>query len=431
MKYPEIKRLFTRLTRILHVPVLIAVFVILSPLTENACASSKLKARVPDLCYDCHKELKKGLSDKYTHFLFKQGKCITCHSSHASKIKGLMIENIDDLCLNCHEDIRLLIDKSIVHSALRENECTECHFPHSGKNRKLLVKDEKNLCLTCHEDLNNEFKKEYACLPFREGSCSSCHNAHASPVDDLLISSPQKLCNECHGPDCKAGGVSINSLVKDLDCTTCHSGHSSDDKGLLGPYGHKVFMEKNCEACHDPITAKKKATMKVDGDELCFGCHKREMSKYMYVDNDIHVKDTKNSCIICHDYHASGNKNLTMNESRLCKNCHEDTERRTAAMERALRSVICKPIKERKCFKCHIPTHSDRPLNYRADEITLCAECHAAQHKITHPIGSDVIDPRNGQPLTCNSCHSMHSSKIDYMLTHDRKRALCIQCHKY
>ncbi len=395
-----------------------------------AGAQTALKTKLPDICFECHKELEQGLSDNYVHFLFKQGKCITCHNSHASKIKGLMTEDVDSLCLGCHEDLRNLINKTVVHSALRENDCTKCHLPHSGKNRHLLTKEEKSLCLDCHENLNNEFNKPFICVPFKEGDCSACHNSHASPVDALLVSIPNKLCQKCHGPRCKVGDVSIASVVKDIDCTSCHSGHSSLDKGLLGPFGHKVFLEKKCEECHNPIKSKVEITTKINGADLCFNCHKRNMSKYEYIDNDVHVKDARNQCTVCHDHHASSRRNLTKKELRLCMNCHESTERRTSAMESALKSVKCKPIKERKCFECHIPGHSSRPLNYIADEIPLCARCHAAEHKITHPLGNEVVDPRNGRPLTCNSCHSMHSANADFMLTHDRKRALCIQCHK-
>ncbi|HDH13591.1 MAG TPA: hypothetical protein ENG83_15590 [Nitrospirae bacterium] len=397
---------------------------------NTAFAEVKLKTKIPDLCYECHKELKKDLSDKYVHFLFKQGKCITCHNSHVSKTKGLMNYEVNTICLNCHEEIRNLIENATLHSALRENNCTECHLPHSGENKYLLVNKEKELCLKCHEKLNKKLGDPYACVPFREGKCSACHNSHASVEDDLLMSAPVKLCRECHRPKCKIKGVSIASAVKDINCTTCHSGHSSLEKGLLGPYGHKVFMDKDCEACHNPIKSGREITTRMAGAALCFNCHKKGMSKYKYIENDFHVKNAVNPCTVCHDYHASGKKNLTMKESRLCAGCHEDTEKRTAAMEKGLKSVKCAPIRERKCFECHIPTHSDRPLNFRADEIPLCSRCHSSEHKITHPLGADVIDPRNGRPVTCNSCHSMHSANADYMLTHDRKRALCIQCHK-
>jgi len=389
----------------------------------------KLKTKVPELCFECHKELKKGRSDRYVHFLFKEGKCITCHNSHVSKIKGLMIDEVDAICLGCHDEIRNLVNNAILHGALRDNSCTECHFPHSGENKYLLVKEEKGLCLSCHEDLNQQFKKPFICLPFKEGECSSCHNSHASSIDDLLVSPPNTLCKKCHEPQCKVDRISIAALVQDSECTSCHSGHSSYDRGLLGPYGHKVFLDKNCEECHSPIKSGREMPAKIDGADLCFNCHKRSTLKYEYIDDDIHIKDAKNPCTVCHDHHASSQRNLTKKESRICINCHVSTERRTAAMEKALKTSKCEPVKKRQCFECHIPAHSSRPLNYRADELALCARCHASQHKITHPLGTDVKDPRNGQRMTCNSCHSMHSANADFMLTHDRKKALCIQCH--
>jgi predicted CXXCH cytochrome family protein len=417
--------------RNLRFTVYISVLVlILSWWNNTAHAEIRLKGKVPDLCFDCHKELRENLSDQYVHFMFRQGKCIACHNSHVSKIKGLMIDEINTLCLGCHEDMKRSIETTNVHSALREYDCTKCHYAHSGRNKSLLVKTEKELCLGCHEDLNRQLNDPYICKPFKEGKCSLCHNAHASSEDNLLIAEPAKLCKECHWPKCKAGEVSIASVIVDVECTTCHSGHGSVYKGVLGPFGHTAFLEERCDECHNPIKDERKISTKIEGEDLCFECHKRATAKYKYISNDIHVKDAKNPCIVCHDYHASDNKNLTKNESRLCNRCHESVEKRTAAMERALRSIKCKPVKERRCFECHIPTHSDRPFDYRADENLLCARCHAAQHKITHPIGVDVIDPRNGQPVTCNSCHSSHSANAEFMLTHDRKRALCIQCHK-
>lgn len=397
----------------------------------NAFAGVKLKGKVPDLCYKCHKELKKELSDKYVHALFKKGECLKCHNSHVSNVKGLMNDGVDSICMNCHRDIRDLLRKGAMHSALRESICTDCHYAHSGENKSLLVTKEKNLCLNCHEDIRDQMKKSYACRPFKEGKCSACHDSHGSVEDNLLRSSPNSLCRTCHtAPACSAGGVSIASEIKDMDCTTCHSGHSSKDRGILGPYGHTAFLIKKCTECHNPIKPGRKITTRAEGDALCYKCHKKDDPKTLYMENDVHVKNVKNSCNTCHDYHASGKRNLTKNEQRICISCHEKTEKRTASMEKALKTVKCAPVKNRRCFECHIPVHSERKLYYISDEITMCAKCHEAQHKITHPIGEDVKDPRNGQPLTCLSCHSMHSAREKYMLTFDRARALCIQCHK-
>jgi len=397
--------------------------------SNNAHARADLKTDVPGLCYQCHAEMmKKGLSDKYVHFPFKQGMCISCHNPHVSDTEGLLKDKVDSVCLGCHKGIRNLVRKSSVHGALKKGVCTDCHTPHSGKNRYLLVSKEERLCWNCHGSIKGQLKRPEVHAVFKEGKCSSCHDAHASSEENQLIAAPARLCRSCHAPGCKAGGVSITYATKGLDCTTCHSGHASDAKGLLGPYGHKAFLDKDCKQCHNSFVADGKITTKTEGEALCLGCHKNVLATFKAA--DIHGADTKNACTMCHNTHASKKEDLTVNESGVCLGCHEKTAKRTALMERTLKTIRCAPVKEGKCFECHVPRHSSQPLYFRTDDIVTCSRCHESQHEITHPVGAGVIDPRNGKPVTCISCHSMHSAKADFMLAFDRKRQLCIQCHK-
>lgn len=398
--------------------------------SDNAYAGRKLKAKVPNLCYECHRELKTALADKYVHELFKKGKCTVCHNSHVSNIKGLMNGEVDVICLNCHDRMRVKIEKSTRHGALRDGECTDCHNAHGGNIEHLLVEDEKTLCLKCHEEIKGQFDKEFSCKPFKNGECSVCHDSHASAEDDLMVSPPVKLCKKCHAPKCSVNGVSFASVVKDIDCTTCHTGHSSDIKGLIGPYGHKAFLNKKCEECHGPFEKGKKVSTKAIGQELCFSCHDKNDPEQKYLSNDIHMNNVKNPCNFCHDYHASDRKDLTRKETKVCSRCHEQIEKRTLSMNKTFGGTKCVPVREQKCFDCHVPMHSDLPFNFRADGTELCARCHESQHKITHPLGDNVIDPRNGKPVTCISCHSIHSPGDEFMLISDKKRALCILCHK-
>jgi predicted CXXCH cytochrome family protein len=393
-------------------------------------AKVKLKKKVPALCYECHENLKEELADPYVHFLFKQGKCITCHNSHVSNEEGLLNEKINNVCLNCHNALRKLVSKAKVHPALTRGTCADCHGPHSGKHTNLLSSKEKDICLKCHENLKEEMKKKYGCKAFKNGQCSSCHNSHASTYDNLLVSDPNKLCKECHAPACRAGNISITSITKKQDCTSCHTGHGSSYKGALGPFGHKTFLEKACEECHNPIKANKNISVKGDEKEFCLDCHKGDDATYIYAPDDIHVRDAKNPCVICHSNHASGEENFTKNESVVCMSCHESTENRTRLMEKKLKTIKCSPVIDRKCFECHIPMHSDLPLSFRDTDTEMCRRCHQVEHLTTHPVGNDIIDPRNGQPVSCISCHSMHSANASYLLTHDKNRALCIQCHK-
>jgi predicted CXXCH cytochrome family protein len=397
---------------------------------DSAHAKMKLKAKIPALCYECHEKLKKGLSDPYVHFLFSQGKCITCHNAHVSDMEGLLHGNANTVCLNCHQEIKNLLEKGNVHNVLRKGSCTDCHEAHSGTIRSLLIKKEKDLCEECHQTVSEKENSSFACSPFRQGDCSACHNAHVSMEDNLLRSGSGILCKTCHAPGCTTGNVSISSATKDMDCTSCHSGHGSEKPGVLGPFGHTAFLNGECSQCHNPITAGRPVTVKQKSEKLCLECHKQSESKYPYRKGDVHVKNAKNPCVICHSTHASDVKNLTKSETVICMECHERIEKSTTAIEKSLNSVECSPIRDRKCFACHIPAHSDRTFNYRDDAISLCTRCHTAEHSTTHPVGPEVIDPRNNQAVTCLSCHSMHMAKADFLLTFDRNRALCIQCHK-
>lgn len=398
--------------------------------TTSAFAQGELKAKIPDLCYQCHTKLKESLSNSNLHFPFKEGKCIVCHDAHTSIMKNLIKEDINALCLRCHEGVKRDLKKNYVHNALKKGLCTDCHYPHGGQNKHLLIKEEKNLCWGCHETLKEQFKKTYAHSPFSKGECASCHNPHASSEENQILDKPVIICKKCHTAKCKANEVSITFATDNMDCTSCHGGHASNTESLLGPYGHTSFLEKKCEQCHEPIVADGKITTKSSGKNLCFSCHKAETAKLK--EKDFHINDTKGACVMCHNPHASKNKTLTVKESLLCFTCHETTERRIISMEKALRAspVRCIPIKERNCFQCHIPPHSQNKLYLKADEIQTCARCHVEQHKVAHPLGENVKDPRNGKPITCITCHSMHSARADFMLYYDRKRQLCIQCHK-
>ncbi len=383
---------------------------------------------VPEVCYRCHGGLKGELSARVVHFPFKHGMCTSCHNPHASDNKGLMREDVNDVCLDCHKGIRDLSAKSSLHGALKGGLCTDCHRPHSSENRFLLVRKEKELCWDCHESLRVQLDKAEVHAPFRSGECSSCHDAHASSEEDQLLQEPSRLCRKCHPARCKAAGVSISSATGGMDCTECHSGHAGDWRGLLGPYGHEAFLDKNCGECHNSFVPGAGISTRIEGAGLCLSCHDgvaADMSA-----GDAHAGEDGNACVMCHDSHGSKRKDLTVNEAGVCLGCHDKTEKRTVLMEKTLKSVRCRPVRERECFECHVPLHSDQPLYFRGGEIAVCSRCHESQHEVTHPVGPGVRDPRTGRNITCVSCHSMHAARAEFMLTFDRNRRLCIQCHR-
>jgi predicted CXXCH cytochrome family protein len=185
-----------------------------------------------------------------------------------------------------------------------------------------------------------------------------------------------------------------------MDCVSCHSGHSSDSKGLLGPYGHADFLAKKCEQCHQPVAENRPIKTKVPVKELCLSCHKLAPAKLN--EGGAHSGEGKKDCVMCHTPHASGMKTYTTREEGLCGTCHQSTLKRIALMQKTLKRLKCIPVRDRKCFECHTPMHSKEKFYFRGDAMQMCSRCHSAQHKITHPLGEGVLDPRTNQVITCH-----------------------------
>lgn len=384
----------------------------------------KLKVKMPDLCYSCHPELKKELTQASVHFVFKQGMCGACHNLHASDHKAMIRDDINTLCLGCHKELKQKLDQGGVHTAVSDGKCTDCHKPHSSPNPMLLVAAQKELCWKCHQKTQAELKNAVKHPPFDQGECSTCHDPHSSPNEYELKESANKLCQKCHAPRCSVKGVSISAATGKMECIRCHAGHDSQYKGLFGPYGHPPFLAEQCDSCHNAFAPGKPVTLKSKGADLCFGCHRKDPKDYK--EGDIHGTFTEIPCELCHEFHAAGTPKLTKQPSRVCFQCHDDIRNKIAHE----RKVLPKMHPEKNCLDCHKPYHSSNPRYLKTDVVTLCSSCHKAEHKTTHPVGKGVIDPRTGKTLTCISCHSLHSAEADFMLQYDRKRQLCIQCHK-
>ena len=76
------------------------------------------------------------------------------------------------------------------------------------------------------------------------------------------------------------------------------------------------------------------------------------------------------------------------------------------------------------------PSHGGTgPGLLRAAQPQLCMDCHDVSKSHIHPYQGPAKDPRTGRPLACTSCHNPHASAEVKLLTHDKKRALCVQCH--
>lgn len=182
----------------------------------------RLMDGIPALCYYCHEE---PAEKAHPHLPVEQGDCLGCHEAHGSSESSLLRSPDPDLCLSCHsrsyktdstETVnigRLIQGKMNAHSAIEGGGCISCHSSHGSDFRALLVerfpvedylpatKENFELCFLCHDtDLLEAEETEWG-TNFRSGkknlhwfhingnkgrNCTMCHNIHGSPQPFLL-----------------------------------------------------------------------------------------------------------------------------------------------------------------------------------------------------------------------------------------------------
>lgn len=164
--------------------------------------------------------------------------CTDCHSPHSGNAKMLKAEQ-PDLCFNCHKDIRMMLTRQS-HHPIREGKmkCTDCHDPHGGFGPKMVKADTVNeLCYTCHAEKRGPFRFEHP--PVSE-NCLVCHNVHGSNHRSMLVSKPPQLCQDCHGDSGHPGrpytaqrsfkGPDPRAQMYGRACMNCHTNiHGSNN----------------------------------------------------------------------------------------------------------------------------------------------------------------------------------------------------------
>lgn len=195
--------------------------------TENGARGLMLVKNVPELCFNCHNDIKNDLDTlKNVHQAIRVEKsCANCHSPHSSDEKGLLVTQQKKLCLSCHnKDVtetgvktvnikQLLANSKVIHPPVEKGGCVVCHQPHGSTNNYLLIsafpkgsyapaiRDTFAFCWECHDSDLLELSKTTTATNFRDGernlhfvhmkgkkgkSCVMCHNVHASNNEHLI-----------------------------------------------------------------------------------------------------------------------------------------------------------------------------------------------------------------------------------------------------
>ena len=373
-------------------------------------------------CMECHPKIQKEMTQKGRHEPFKKYQCSSCHNPHTSNHEYLARDEIGTLCKSCHKGKKRSFDKKYSHLPFEQGECLKCHSPHSSKNPKLLTARGEQLCFGCHDD-KEMFSKKNEHDPARKGNCLTCHSHHTSDYEELIEKSPERICVTCHTVTKKSH---LNYPVQGADCMSCHNPHGSNRSKLIKENSHKPFADKKCTKCHNPAGSTDPLGMKSKGISVCTTtCHPSIKEDFRKVNT--HVGEGV-FCTNCHSPHASDGAHLKKaKEKKICTACHQDTKERLKDKNNKYKHPL---VIKGKCTACHRPHGSDFELLYRTDKISVCVDCHKKHASFTHPVGKNTIDPRSKGEITCNTCHNLMGSSINFALRFDQKKQLCIQCHK-
>jgi predicted CXXCH cytochrome family protein len=200
------------------------------------------------------------------------------------------------------------------------------------------------------------------------------------------------------------------------NCAGCHDPHGSDKPGLAPAFTHAPYAEGACDACHAGTTGLVAA-----GAALCVACHTEHEADAARAVPHKAVTDST-GCLNCHAPHGGKTEALLTRDDmgKTCFACHD-------------RGAFAKSVKhpaEVGCDVCHDPHGSQTKGILAEAQVALCSGCHDDVAEIhAHPYQGPKKDPRTGEDLVCTSCHSPHSSEEEALLTHEKRRQLCVQCH--
>jgi predicted CXXCH cytochrome family protein len=376
----------------------------------------------PDVCYLCHNEVEAQQVSPSVHTAFSAGTCSSCHNPHASKHAALLEEGSGELCIGCHEDLAPEAIGSSPHGPVLRGECDSCHDPHASDQPGQLKLPLVEQCAECHTAVPEWLARPVVHDPVASADCGTCHDPHGSGHEALLPGEIRETCMACHDANAAMTTAHGSPAIAESDCTMCHDPHSSEERGLLRSLEHEPFAAGNCATCHGDMGGRSDFRI-ADVRPLCERCH---MATKVFADfPNHHILDEQKSCVQCHNPHASNFEGyLLRGAADLCSGCHFDEVDR----DKPRADYITHESME--CTECHDAHGSANDRYLKTLAVELCADCHEKAHRISHPVGPEVIDPRTELSVTCLSCHQLHGANFEQYIPLDPTRDLCLQCHR-
>lgn len=236
----------------------------------------------------------------------------------------------------------------------------------------------------------------------------------------LILGIAALLYGVVHAEQAKSGGTSqaaklfarakADDFMGDSYCVDCHKGISQNF--VQSP--HSALMadsslpadKKGCEGCHGPggihqadenaeVIAFRTMSPK-ESAAACMRCHAQTLSEAHWK-KTAHAKEDM-SCVSCHQIHPDSPQDLP---GGLNKGNSSDPKKAVFTARVEARSML------------------------KADEATLCGQCHGAevaQFRLTshHPIPEGRMQ--------CSDCHNAHPTK-NSKVSKGADRDKCVTCH--
>ena len=202
-------------------------------------ASAK-PTQVDEKCQSCHGGSHLNV-DQSVHG--KAGvSCLACHSIHSAGVPRHLIKaQQPQLCLQCHADVKSQFSMAFHHKVQeRLIDCTDCHDAHAalGEGASPSSTRQFKVCTKCHMGVAGPFAFEHA--PVRAEGCTACHFAHGGPNPGLLIqANVNTICRQCHFPstNSRTGSRTISAHIESAHsqpCTSCHASiHGSNTSAVF------------------------------------------------------------------------------------------------------------------------------------------------------------------------------------------------------
>ncbi|MBD3403490.1 DmsE family decaheme c-type cytochrome [candidate division GN15 bacterium] len=195
------------------------------------------------LCQSCHND--RQFDDwPFSEHHAAGVNCASCHNSHSAyTAENALTKDVPELCYDCHAEVRAET-RMPSHHPIAEGklDCRDCHNPHGGPARLTQDATGRELCFSCHANIEGPFVYEHA--PVNE-DCGLCHKPHGSVANNLLVQNEPTLCLNCHAMHFHATVESTEGPFE-VPQDRSRDSYSTED-------GWKRGMLTRCTSCHTAV----------------------------------------------------------------------------------------------------------------------------------------------------------------------------------